>query len=118
MTKTEEKWIERIRQWQGSGKTAEEFTQGQPYKASTLKWRAAELRRQAEGGARYGKPSASTKSIRMARVVTRRDAAVGAPGSDGGVVVEVSGARIALSHGFDAELFADVVRALASGGTR
>jgi hypothetical protein len=34
------------------------------------------------------------------------------------VVVEVSGARISLSRGFDAELFADVVRALASGGTR
>lgn len=118
MTKTEEKWNERIRQWQGSGKTAEEFTQGQSYKASTLKWRAAELRRQAEGGARYGKPSASTKSIRMARVVARRGVAVGSPGSSGGVVVEVSGARVSLSRGFDAELFADVLRALASGTTR
>jgi hypothetical protein len=118
MTKTEEKWTERIRQWHESGRTAEEFTQGQPFKASTLKWRAAELRRQAEGGARYGKPSAGSKPIRMARVVTRRGAAVGAPGASGGVVVEVSGARISLSRGFDAELFADVVRALASGGTR
>jgi len=114
MTKTEEKWVERIRRWQESGKTAEEFTQGQPYKASTLKWRAAELRRQAGGGARYGKASASTKLIRMARVVTRRGAATGAPGSSSGVIVEVSGARISLSRGFDAKLFADVVRALAS----
>jgi hypothetical protein len=117
MTKTEEKWTERIRQWQESGKTAEEFTQGHPYKAPTLKWRAAELRRQAEGGARYGKLSASTKSIRMARVVTRGGAAADVTAS-GGLVVEVSGARISLSRGFDAELFADVVRALASGGTR
>jgi len=30
----------------------------------------------------------------------------------GGVVVEVSGARISLSRGFDAELLTDIVRAL------
>ena len=118
MTKTEEKWVERIRKWQESGKGAEEFAQGQPYKASTLKWRAAELRRQGEGLARYGKPSASRKSIPMARVVIRRGATGGAPGSSGGLVVEVSGARISLSRGFDAELFAEVVRALGSGVTR
>lgn len=117
MTKTEEKWLERIRKWQESGKTAEEFAQGQPYRASTLKWRAAELRRQAVGGARYGKPQGSTKSIRLARVVTRREASTGVTAS-GGVVVEVSGARISLARGFDAELFADVLRALASGVTR
>jgi hypothetical protein len=45
MTKTDAKWLERIRQWKESGKTAEEFAVGQPFKASTLKWRAAELRR-------------------------------------------------------------------------
>lgn len=118
MTKTEEKWTERIRHWQESGKTAEEFTRGQPYKASTLKWRAAELRRQAEGGARYGKPGARTKAIRMARVVIRKGGARTEAGARGGLVVEVSGARISLSRGFDAELFAEAVRALASGVTR
>jgi hypothetical protein len=118
MTKTEEKWSERIRHWQDSGKTAEEFTAEQPYKASTLKWRAAELRRQAEGGARHGKLSASTKSIRMARVFIRKGAAGDVAGRSGGLIVEVSGARISLSHGFDPKLFADVVRALASRTTR
>ncbi len=110
MTKTDEKWLERVRQWKESGQTAEAFAVGQPFKASTLKWRAAELRRAAEGGERYGKGHAVKGSIRLARVVSRaRDRA---PTHGGGVVVEVSGARISLSRGFDAELLTDVVRAL------
>jgi hypothetical protein len=113
MTTTDEKWAERIRQWQESGKTAEEFAAGQPFKASTLKWRAAEMRRSAEGGERYGKGRAVSGPIRLARVVARK----GAPEQRlAGLVLEVSGARIALSPGFDAELLAEVVRAL--GGSR
>ncbi|HKY38639.1 MAG TPA: hypothetical protein VJN18_22000 [Polyangiaceae bacterium] len=110
MTTTDEKWVERIRQWKESGKPAEEFATGQPYKASTLKWRAAELRRSAEGGARYSKGRAAAGSIRMARVVSRGRAAV--VRGESGLVVEVSGARISLSRGFDAELLSEVVRAL------
>ena len=71
MTKTDAKWLERVRQWQESGKTAEKFSEGQPFKASTLKWRAAELRRTAEGGRRYGKGNAASGPIRLARVVRR-----------------------------------------------
>jgi hypothetical protein len=36
MTKTDAKWLERIRHWKESGRTAEEFAVGQPFKASTL----------------------------------------------------------------------------------
>ncbi len=110
MTKTDAKWLERVRQWKEGGQTAEEFAVGQPFKASTLKWRAAELRRAAEGGGRYGKGHAVKGSIRLARVVTRaRDSA---PKQGGAVVVEVAGGRISLSRGFDADLLCDVVRAL------
>ena len=110
MTETDEKWLERIRLWKESGQTAEAFAVGQPFKASTLKWRAAELRRAAEGGSRYGKGHAGNGAIRLARVVPRsRDST---PGQGSGVVVEVAGARISLSRGFDAELLTDVVRAL------
>jgi hypothetical protein len=104
MTTTDEKWIERIRQWKESGKTAEEFAAGQPYKASTLKWRAAGLRRSAGGGGEYGKGQAPSGSVRMARVVPRVRGDV--------LFVEVSGARIALARGFDATLLAEVVQAL------
>jgi len=109
MTATDAKWTERIRQWKESGKTAEEFAVGQPFKPSTLKWRASELRRNADGAARQPKARAATETIRMARVVSR-GRTVEHPSA--GVVVEVAGARIAVSRGFDAELLADVVRAL------
>jgi hypothetical protein len=110
MMTTDEKWLERIRQWKESGKTADAFAVGQPFKASTLKWRAAELRRAAEGGERYGKGQTVKGAIRLARVVSRSRG--GAPTQGGGLVIEVSGARIAVSRGFDAELLTDVVRAL------
>jgi hypothetical protein len=111
MTATESKWSERIREWKDSGKGAEEFASGRPYKPSTLKWWATELRRRADGRSRTSKPRA-TKPIRMARVV--RQARAQAPGN--ALVVEVSGARISLARGFDAGLLAEVVRAL--GGAR
>jgi hypothetical protein len=97
--------------WRESGKTAEEFTVGQPYKASTLKWRAAELQRRAEGGKPYGKGGAEADTVRLTRVVTRSRDSSSSVGA-GGLVVEVSGARIVLSRGFDAGLLIDVVRAL------
>jgi hypothetical protein len=109
MTTTDEKWVERIRQWKESGKTAEEFATGQPYKASTLKWRAAGLRRSAEGGERHVEGQGPSGAIRMARVVPRIR---GGEPRGAELVVEVSGARIALSRGFDAVLLTEVVRAL------
>lgn len=118
MTKTDEKWAERIRRWQESGKTAEEFTAGQPYKASTLKWRAADLRKRAKGGRGYSTPKALSERIRMVRVVPGGRAAASNPGTANGLVVEVSGARIAVTRGFDAELLADVLGVLARGGAR
>lgn len=108
MTETDEKWAERIRQWRESGKTAEEFASGQPFKASTLKWRAAIMRRSSQGGGRDQRRPAGG-SIRLARVVTRKR---GPEQGGAGLVVEVSGARIAVSRGFDAQLLAEVVRVL------
>ena len=112
MTKTDAKWLERIRLWKESGKTAEEFAVGQPFKASTLKWRAAELRRTAEGGRRYGRAPAVDGPVRLARVVPVLRAREKAAVPSGGVAIEVRGARIALSRGFDAALLVEVVRAL------
>jgi hypothetical protein len=111
MTKADEQWVDRVQHWKEGGKSAEEFAAGQPYKASTLKWKARELRRRAEQ-ADQGQTTAG--SVRMARVVPTRSAGDGRV--FGGLVVEVSGARISLSRGFDALLLSDVVRAL--GGVR
>jgi hypothetical protein len=109
MTETEAKWAERIEQWKQSGQRATEFAEGQPYKASTLIWWSTELRRRAQGGESRG-AAGKTRKIPMARVVTR--ARVDSTISAAGLIVEVSGARIALQRGFDAELLSQVVRAL------
>lgn len=118
MMKTDEKWVERIRQWKGSGRTAEEFAIGQPFKASTLRWKASELRRASERAASEAKVAATagSGSVRMARVVPRQSVEVARGLSLSTMMVEVSGARISLARGFDASLFQDVVRAL--GGVR
>jgi hypothetical protein len=118
MTETEAKWSERVREWRGSGKGAQEFAAGRSYKASTLRWWATELRRRAPEEGRQAKAPVrkAEETIAMARVVTRgprNPATVAAPAAVGGVVVEVSGARIALTRGFDAELLSEVVRVLA-----
>jgi hypothetical protein len=37
MTETQEKWVERIREWRASGQTAREYAQGRGFEASTLR---------------------------------------------------------------------------------
>lgn len=95
--------------------TAEEFAEGQPFKAATLKWRDAEQRRAAKGGARYGKAAVDVGAVSFARVVPvrRREVTPESPGTS--LTLEVGGARISLSRGFDEDLLVQVVRAL---GTR
>lgn len=115
MTETETKWAERVREWGESGRTAKEFATGRSYKASTLQWWASELRQRAKGGRQQGKAlvRGTGRTIAMARVVMRAGPRNPSAATEKGVVVEVSGARIALARGFDAELFSEVVRALA-----
>lgn len=114
MTETETKWSERIQQWKESGKKAAEFAAGQPYKASTLVWWATELRRRSQAGAPQSKRRQSAGKIRMARVVPVGRPLTKLPAQ--GLILEVSGARISLDRGFDAELLSEVVRVL--GGKR
>jgi hypothetical protein len=111
MTETEAKWVERLREWQGSGKRAEEFTAGKQYKASTLNWWRTELQRR---GVVEGQTRQRRKSIPMARVVRRVGTRVPATSAAmvDGMVVEISGARISIAPGSDMELFAKVVHIL------
>ena len=115
MTETEKKWTERVREWRESGKRAEDFAAGQPYKASTLRWWGTQLRRRSEGDGRRREAETESPSIPMARVVVRR-AEARPPGVEHvdaeRVVVEISGARITLARGFDTELFSEVIRVL------
>jgi hypothetical protein len=95
--KTEEKWAERVRQWRASGETAEEFASRHGYAASTLHvW-----------SSRVGR----AQGPRFLRLVPR--AATGTAGAE--LVVEVGGARVRVTAGFDAGLLTEVVRALGGG---
>lgn len=109
-------WAARVEAWRKSGQTAAEFAADKPYKGSTLVWRAWQLRRdQRRGpkrrdGAGLASRQASTR-IALAEVVRR------APeeGLTACVTVEVVGARVSVTRGFDAVLLREVVQALRGG---
>jgi hypothetical protein len=109
--KTEARWAERVEEWQKSGKTATEFAADKPYAGSTLLWAASRLRGMQDGRRRRTadtQPSGQREAIRLAKVV-RRAQHEDRPSE---LLVEVSGARIAVRRGFDAPLLCAVVRAL------
>lgn len=123
MTKgTREKWAARIREWRESGLSAEEFTTGKEYAASSLRVAASQLDaprdRKAPTEPAVGSASASSErpasvSSKTPRFVPVRTTA--APrGSE--IVVEVGGARVRVSRGVDLVLVGEVVRALQGAG--
>lgn len=105
MTETEAKWSERVREWRGSGKSAEEFAEGRGFKASTLRFWASTLRRL------QSDPRVTSQGgrVRLLRVVRKPSA------SDSSIEVDVGGARVVVHPGFDAVLLRQLVEAL--GGT-
>lgn len=106
MTATEAKWSERVRDWRASGKTADEFSAGQGFEPTTLRYWASRLKAEAT----------SKAAPQIARVVRVRSA----PGSHGVAASElevaVGATRIVVRRGFDAELLRQVADAL--GGKR
>src|SRR6266545_2674523 len=106
MTENEIKWSERVREWKESGKTLHEFVATQPYKATTLRWWATELRRR-NGTLAERARKKNTAPIPMARVVSRS-----VERAEGAIILEVAGARVRVQRGFDAGLLGEVLRAL------
>jgi hypothetical protein len=94
---TREIWHERVQAWRGSGRTAEDFANGQEFSAATLRWWSCRL--------------GPAQAARFVELVPGRSLAVSSPG----LVVEVAGAHVRVVPGFDAQLLADVVRALGGG---
>jgi len=105
---TADVWRERVAAWKSSGKTLREFVVGESYAAGTLKWWAYQIGKQEGKGA--GR-KASLEAPSMIRVVRRR-ARTTASVETQGVVLEVSGVRICVGHGFDRRLLREVVAAL------
>jgi hypothetical protein len=91
---TRQKWVERVRAWHASGQDAGAFAAGKGYEPSTLRWWSSRLGRE--------------ETLRIVPVVARASSAE----VRGDVVVEVGGARVRVTSGFDGALLAQVVRAL------
>jgi hypothetical protein len=106
MTGTEEKWSARIAAWKASGKSIREFAEGEGFAISTFRWWSSRLKV-------MKRKAASPPRVAMARVLRTASPRLDARAC---VFVEVSGARIAVERGFDADLLRDVVSAL--GGAR
>ncbi len=87
-----------VRRWQASGSSARAFSESKPYSPKTLQWWATKLRREQ-----------IEKSEPVAIVPVVR---VGAERPRGEVWIEIRGARIRLSRGFEASLLREVLDAL------
>ena len=92
MSETVEKWKKRVADWRASGQTAEAFSTGRPWSASSLRWWSSRLRR--ETG-----PAAPTV-IRVAQVIQASSPAMERRG--GSIVVEALDARVRITIDGDA----------------
>jgi hypothetical protein len=127
MTQTETKWLERVREWRGSGETAERFAEGQGFKASTLRFWASRLRTEADAAFAPGMPPAATSRVRLVRVRRARGAApkpleprgawsASEGTSSAAMVIAIGAVRVEVRSGFDHALLGEVIEAL--GGAR
>jgi hypothetical protein len=108
-TETRARWRERVRSWRASGKTAEEFSAGHGFPASTLRWWSSRLGREAVPPA---------PMVRLARLV-RPPAAEGPPPC-GAILIELRdiAARITVELGSDRATLAMVMDVLGVRGAR
>ncbi len=100
MTETETAWAARVAEWRASGKTVEEFADGESYAPSTLRWWSSRLRRRVK--------SPRAVSVAMVKVVRASERAR----EREPIFIEVGTARIEIREGFDATLLREVVAAL------
>jgi hypothetical protein len=103
MTGTQSKWVERVREWMASGRSASDYAEGKGFAASTLVWWSSRIRNGTLGS--EAASAASGSQVRMARVVR------GARPSSS-LTLRVAGALIEVRTGFDGRLLREVVEAL------
>lgn len=127
MTQTEATWAERVHRWRESGRSADQFAQGQGFEASTLRYWASRLRTKAASaaagaesrGSAMGMPSVGVVRVRRAWTGTSTPTSPVVPTSRGAtVVIAIGAARIEVLPGFDPALLAQVVIALKQAEAR
>ena len=111
-------WVERVEAWRASGMRAEVFTDGEDYKAGTLRWWASRLKRQlGDSDPPSSKPAAAatTAPVRIARVVRAAAPRAIAPAQPAPAIVldiVAAGVRIAVGAGSDRATLAMVLDTL------
>jgi hypothetical protein len=98
----ESEWTTRVAAWRESGQSAAAFCAGKEYSASTLYYRASQLK------GRVGRVQDAT--VPIARVV--RKAAVSLP-SVAPIVVHIGSTRLEISAGADRTMLSELLHALA-----
>ena len=108
-------WLARIEEWRRSGKSAEAFSEGQPFSGGTLTWRASQMKREVglerKARASRKRSSAGESKVVFAEVIRRKG-----PDPGTSLTVEIGSARISVDAGFDGALLREVVRALRESG--
>jgi hypothetical protein len=133
-------WVKRVAAWQTSGRTAKEFSRGQEYAESALRYWSTRLRKEAQAqqerqsrDARFALADgqdAAPKKVRLARVVPRVPASTSKAAATrayhtatGSIVIAVGAIRVLVEPGFDAMTLGAVVdvldnRVRVTGGAR
>lgn len=94
-------WAKRVAQWRASGESAGAFAAGRGFAPATLRWWASRLSRE----------------VGLVRVVTSVPA-VAAGSRETAIEIEVAGARVCVTAGFDRTALADVLAVLLEGRSR
>lgn len=108
---TTSRWQQRVARWRASGETAEAFSAGEGFAASTLRWWSSKLGRE-KAAARP-----SSNAVGMVRLI-RVPAAPPARPAAGAVVIDLveARARITVEAGVDAGTLKTVLAALGVRG--
>jgi transposase len=110
-------WEERLKEWRGSGLSAEEYCRGKGFSAGTL-YRWSSRVRPLRGAEEAATREASVGLVRVVRAPARAEVESAPRGGDtGAVLVEVEGARVVVPPGADEATVAVVLRALRAAGT-
>ena len=96
-------WESRVASWRASGLTSSEFSKGRGYSHKSLLWWSCQLRR------KPASTPARTGGVRLARVIRPTPSA---PAVTTTVLIEIEGARVAVSSGANAETLRAVFDAL------
>lgn len=115
MADTKATWRSRVAAWRASGKTAEEYSAGQGFAASTLHWWSSRLGREGT------RPSVVTSGIRLAKVVRSTEPVVAAaPKGRGAIIIELHNARlrVVVEAGVDRATLSTVLELVGKGGGR